>query len=186
MELTDVDYQYFEELTSAFWLSNFSESFRVIASNSFILNEEAVKQLVWNRCWKEICILEPVRNNRWNHQNTISNSLHEKPCSVYHINENIQEEAGFNGLLCWKNWMNETGRNLSFIEKTWKILNADALLSFIFLDQNLRSTLFIWTEKSIWYSVISVCWPPDACLDFLALLCILRSKNKKEISYPQS
>jgi len=185
MELTGVDYQYFEELNISLLAGrSFSESFPGDASNAFILNEEAVKQTglespvgkkfaSWNQSGTIVGIIK----------NTNFKSLHEKPNpQVYHIMKNIQEEAGLTGVMLIKLNGTKQAETLSFIEKTWKNLNADAPFEFHFLDQTYDQLYSSERRINLIFGYFSVLTILIACLGLFGLALYSADQRIKEIS----
>ncbi len=184
MELTGVDYQYFEELNIELLAGrSFSEAFPGDASNAFILNEEAVKQTglespigkkfaSWNKSGTIVGIIK----------NTNFKSLHEKPNpQVYHIMKNIQEEAGLTGIMLMKLNGAKQAETLSFIEKTWKSLNSDAPFEIHFLDQTYDQLYSSERRINLLFGYFSILAILIACLGLLGLALHLADQRRKEI-----
>lgn len=184
MELTGVDYQYFEELNIRFVSGrSFSEAFPGDASNAFILNEEAVKQTgmqspigkkfaTWNKSGTIVGIIK----------NTNFKSLHEMPNpQVYHIMKNIQEEASLTGVTLIKLNGMKQAEALSFIEKTWKNLNADTPFEYHFLDQTYDQLYASERRINLIFSYFSILSILIACLGLFGLALYSADQRKKEI-----
>jgi putative ABC transport system permease protein len=184
MELTGVDYQYFEQLNIGLLAGrSFSEAFPGDASSAFVLNEEAVKQTglespigkkfaTWNKSGTIVGIIK----------NTNFKSLHEKPNpQVYHIMNNIQEEAGLTGVMLIKlNGVNQA-ETLSFIEKTWKSLNSDTPFEYHFLDQTYDQLYTSERRINLIFSYFSILAILIACLGLLGLALYSADQRRKEI-----
>ena len=184
MELTGVDYQYFEELNIGLLAGrSFSEAFPGDASNAFILNEEAVKQTglespigkkfaSWNKSGTIVGIIK----------NTNFKSLHEKPNpQVYHIMKNIQEEAGLTGVMLMKLNGAKQAETLLFIEKTWKSLNSDAPFEIHFLDQTYDQLYSSERRINLIFGYFSILAILIACLGLFGLALHSADQRRKEI-----
>ena len=184
MELTGIDYQYFEELNIDMIAGrSFSESFPSDASNAFILNEEAVKQIglespigkkfaTWNKSGTIVGIIK----------NANFKSLHETPNpQVYHIMKNIQEEAGLTGVMLIKLNGTKQAETLSFIEKTWKSLNSDAPFEFHFLDQTYDQLYSSERRINLIFGYFSMLAILIACLGLFGLALYSADQRTKEI-----
>ena len=184
MELTGIDYQYFEELNIELLAGrSFSEAFPADASNAFILNEEAVKQTglespigkkfaSWNKSGIIVGIIK----------NTNFKSLHEKPNpQVYHIMNNIREEAGLTGVMLIKLNGAKQAETLSFIEKTWKSLNSDAPFDIHFLDQTYDQLYSSERRINLIFGYFSILAILIACLGLFGLALYSADQRRKEI-----
>ena len=184
MELTGVDYQYFEALNIRFASGrSFSEDFPGDASGAFVLNEEAVKQTgmespigkkfaTWNKSGIIVGIIK----------NTNFKSLHEKPNpQVYHIMKNIQEEAGLTGVMLIKLNGIKQAEALSFVEKTWKNLNSDTPFEYHFLDQTYDQLYVSERKINLLFSYFSILAILIACLGLLGLALYSADQRSKEI-----
>jgi putative ABC transport system permease protein len=184
MELTGVDYNYFEELNISLLAGrSFSETFPSDASSAFILNEEAVKITgmespigkkfaSWNKSGTIIGIIK----------NTNFKSLHEKPNpQVYHIMKNIHEEAGLAGVMLIKLNGSNQAKTLVFIEKTWKNLNAEAPFELHFLDQTYDQLYSSERKINLIFGYFSILAILIACLGLYGLVLYSADQRKKEI-----
>ena len=184
MELTGVDYQYFEGLNIGLLAGrSFSEAFPGDASNAFILNEEAVKQTglespigkkfsAWNKSGTIVGIIK----------NTNFKSLHEKPNpQVYHLMKNIQEEAGLTGVMLMKLNGAKQAETLSSIEKTWKSLNSDAPFDIHFLDQTYNQLYSSERRINLIFGYFSILAILIACLGLFGLALHSADQRRKEI-----
>jgi putative ABC transport system permease protein len=184
MELTGVDYQYFEQLNIGLLAGrSFSEAFPGDASSAFVLNEEAVKQTglespigkkfaTWNKSGTIVGIIK----------NTNFKSLHEKPNpQVYHVMNNIQEEAGLTGVMLIKLNGMKQAEALSFFEKTWKNLNSDTPFEYHFLDQTYDQLYASERRINLIFSYFSILAILIACLGLLGLALYSADQRTKEI-----
>lgn len=184
MELTGVDYQYFEVLNISLSAGrSFSDTFPGDASNAFILNEEAVRQTglkspigkkfaTWNKSGTIVGIIK----------NTNFKSLHEKPNpQVFHIMQNIQAEAGLTGIILIKLNGTKQTETLSLIEKTWKRLNADAPFEFHFLDQTYDHLYSSERKINLIFGYFSILSILIACLGLFGLALYSADQRRKEI-----
>ena len=138
MELTGVDYDYFEALNiNVIEGRAFSHMSPTDAANAFVLNQEAVRQTglkdavgkkfaTYNKSGVIIGVIK----------NTNFKSLHEtvRP-QVYHVMNNIAAEGMFTGVMLVK--IQGTGQSdaLSSIKNVWNRINPDVPFEFHFLDQ---------------------------------------------------
>ncbi len=184
MELTSVDYDYFEGLNIEFVAGrSFSKDYPGDASHAFILNEEAVK---------ETGIKSPVGKQfaSWNKSGTIVGvikntnfkSLHEKPNpQIYQVMQNVQEEAGMTGVMLIKLSETKPHETISFIEGTWKKLVNDAPFEAHFLDQTYDQLYAADRKVKLIVGYFSFMGILIACLGLYGLALSFADKRKKEI-----
>lgn len=184
MELTGVDYQYFEMLGIEFAEGrNFSKEFPTDATNAFILNEEAVRQTGMK---------SPVGKNfaTYNKSGTIIGvikdtnfkSLHQEVNpQVYHIMNNVRAETELNGVMLIKLKGPQQAGALSYIEDIWKAFNPNTPFEYHFLDQAYENLYLADRRTRTIINYFSFLAILIACLGLYGLAAFTAEKRKKEI-----
>ncbi|MBN1352709.1 ABC transporter permease, partial [candidate division KSB1 bacterium] len=183
MELTGVDYNYFEMLDIKFAEGrSFSEEYATDTTN-FVLNEEAVK---------ETGLKSPVGKRFADYnksgiivgviKNTNFKSLREQVNpQVYHIMTHVGAEAELNGVMLIKINGKNQSKALSYIEKVWENFNPNVPFEFHFLDQAYER-LYISEQRTMtiinYFSMIAIV---IACLGLYGLASFTAEKRSKEI-----
>jgi putative ABC transport system permease protein len=183
MELTGVDYKYFEALNIKFIAGrSFSEEYPTDA-NAFILNEEAVKQTglkspvgkkfaTYN---KSGIIIGVIKNTNFK---SLHNTVNPQ---VYHLMNNVGAEAAYTGVMLIKiKGMNQT-EALSFIENTWKSFNPDVPFEYHFLDQTYERLYSSEERTRTIFNYFSFLAIMIACLGLYGLAAFTAEKRRKEI-----
>ncbi len=183
MELTGVDYKYFEALNIKFIEGrSFSEDFPSDA-DAFILNEKAVKQIglkspigkkfaTYN---KSGIIIGVIKNTNFK---SLHNTVNPQ---VYHLMNNVGAEAAYTGVILIKlNGMKQT-ESLSSIENTWKKINPDVPFEFHFLDQTYEKIYSADQRTRTIFNYFSFLAILIACLGLYGLAEFTAEKRSKEI-----
>ena len=183
MELTGVDYKYFEALNIKFVQGrSFSEEYPTDA-NAFILNEEAVKQTglkspvgekfaTYN---KSGIIIGVIKNTNFK---SLHNTVNPQ---VFHLMNNVGAEAAYTGVILIKiKGMDQTG-SLSFIENTWKSFNPDVPFEYHFLDKAYERLYSSDQRTRTIFNYFSFLAIMIACLGLYGLAAFTAEKRRKEI-----
>jgi predicted permease len=183
MELTGVDYKYFEALNIKFVAGrSFSEEYLTDA-NAFILNEEAVKQTglkspigekfaTYN---KSGIIVGVIKNTNFK---SLHNTVNPQ---VYHLMNNVGAEAAYTGVMLIKiKGVNQT-ESLSSIETTWKSFIPDVPFEYHFLDQTYERLYSSEQRTRTIFNYFSFLAIMIACLGLYGLAAFTAEKRRKEI-----
>jgi ABC-type antimicrobial peptide transport system permease subunit len=183
MELTGVDYKYFEALNIKFIAGrSFSEEYSSDA-NAFILNEEAVKQTglkspvgkkfaTYN---KSGIIIGVIKNTNFK---SLHNTVNPQ---VYHLMNNVGAEAAYTGVMLIKIKGMNRSESLSFIENTWKSFNPDVPFEYHFLDQAYERLYSSEQRTRTIFNYLSFLAIMIACLGLYGLAAFTAEKRRKEI-----
>jgi putative ABC transport system permease protein len=183
MELTGVDYKYFEALNIKFEEGrSFSEEFPTDA-NAFILNEEAVKQTglkspvgkkfaTYN---KSGVIIGVIKNTNFK---SLHNTVNPQ---VYHLMNNVGVEAAYTGVMLIKLNGIKQAESLSSIEDTWKSFNPNVPFEYHFLDQTYEKLYSVEQRTRTIFNYFSFLAILIACLGLYGLAAFTAERRSKEI-----
>lgn len=185
VEATAVDWDYIETMNLSLIAGrNFSREFSSDLKGSFILNEEAVKQITL-----ESPIGKPF--SLWRHQGTIIgvvknvhfNSLRHsiEPQVLYLVQDMNSQEMKDYGIILIKIKEGEFNKSISYIETSWNKNNPNFPFEFHFLDTAVENQY--QTEKKIGiifysFTLLSIL---IACLGLFGLISFTTEQRSKEI-----
>ncbi len=185
VEATAVDWDYIETMNLSLIAGrNFSREFSSDLKGSFILNEEAVKQ---------ISIESPIGKqfSLWRQQGTIigvvknvhfSSLRHSiEPQVLYLVQDLNSQEMKDYGAILIKIKKGEFNKSISYIEDTWNKINPNFPFEFQFLDTAVENQYQIEKKMGRIFNYFTLLSIFIACLGLFGLVSFTAEQRSKEI-----
>jgi putative ABC transport system permease protein len=185
VEATAVDWDYIETMNlSLIEGRNFSREFSSDLKGSFILNEEAVKQLSLESpigkpfsLWRRQGTIIGVVNNV--HFSSLRHSI--EPQVLYLVQDINSQEMKDYGFILIKIKEGKFNNSISYIEDTWNKINSDFPFEFWFLDTAVENQYQIEKKMGTIFNYFTLLSIFIACLGLFGLVSFTTEQRSKEI-----